>query len=786
MKNVFAVARREFRSAFDLPIAYVFIAAFLILAALGGLLGFFDRGVSDLRDYFGGLRYAFVLFAPAVSMRLWAEERRSRTFELLFTLPVRPWEAVLGKYLGALGLVAVALALGAVLPITLSRWASFDTGAIVAGYLGVLLLASAEMALGLLVSALTDNQIVAFVGAAVASFLLLIAGEPALLSEAERVSVSEGFAPLRAAFLAFLSRVGTGEHQDGLAKGVVDTGDVVYFVAITAFFLLANVVAVERRRARLEPILVVVLGLAAFFLVEDVAMRRSARFDLTSRGTFSLHPGTKAALSGVEARLTLRCYLSRDLPAAEEREKRALLDLLHEVEAQGGKNVRLEVMDPKGDEKLVEQAKREGVMSITRQLVSTESAETKVIWGGLSILYAGKPPMAIPYALYKPNLEYDLAVVIRKLVQKDSLRIAWIEPTPQKDAYKGIREELSRSYAIEPFDLKNKPEISIKEYRIAVVVLDPKAPAALTERQLYELDQFLMRGGSLVVLMKPMSIDQHTFKASPVDWGIVDKTLEKWGLSVPPKLVLALSPHMRRWTLPSPSRQGYVQTDKYAFCLEPDSMSNQGSPVAGQVGRCFFPFAGEVVPTPNHPAATVTPLVRTARDSWTAGGVVDLDPVMLRVPRDPRERQPRVIAAALTGELTSAFDAPVPPAKPGKDPLAERVASTKTGRLILFGDSEFIRDVTQQAYPEAFGGSQTVFLNTIDWASEDATLATMRSRATVEPVRAENQDSARAVAWGVNLLGMPLVVGLLGIARFLLRRRAGRRAATLSRKGAAE
>ncbi len=783
MKNLLAVAKREFRSAFDLPIAYVFIAAFLILAALAGLFGFFDRGVADLRDYFAGLRYAFVLFAPAVSMRLWAEERRSRTFELLFTLPVRPWEAVLGKFLGALGLVLVALAIGGVLPLTLSAWGKFDAGAIFAGYLGVVLLAAAEIALGLFVSALTDNQIVAFVGTAVAIFLLLVAGEPAFLAEAQRFSVPERLVPLRDFLVRCLAFVGTGEHQEGLARGILDTRDLVYFFGLTALFLFANVLAVEGRTWRLASVLPLGLALAAFFLAEDVATRRDARFDLTSRGSFSLHTGTKAALAEADARLTIRCYLSRDLPVADERRRRALIDFLREVEAQGGKNVKLELYDPKGDEKLAEQARREGLQAFQRLERTSESAETKVVWAGVSLLYAGKPPVALNHAIYNENLEYDFALALRKLIQKDALRIAWIDPVQPRN-FSAMKSELSRSYTVEPLDLRAKLEISNKDYRVAVLNLDPSAVNALGDRELYELDQFLMKGGSLIVMIDPVRVEPRSMKTVPIDWGKIQKTLESWGVTANAHLVLAASPGMHRWPIYSRSQQVTVLTDKFFYIVEPSSLSNEESPVARQIGRGYFPFPGEVALVATRVGVSLTPLLRTAKDSWTVPPAQDLDPVKMPV-GDMRE--PKTIAAALTGEIPSAFLGAVPSGKPGNDPILNQTRSTSTGRLVVFANTEFVRDETlnllrQNGFAGAFESNATVFLNTVDWAAQDASLANMRSR--VAPTPLDSTPRAATIAWGVNLLLMPFLVGCAGVIRFLLRRTRGSRAATLSRRAA--
>ena len=164
----------------------MFLAAFLIVGALLGLEKFFERGVSDLRDYFSGLRYALVLLAPATTMRLFAEERRAGTLELLFTLPVRPHEAVLAKFLAAVSLTGVGLVAGLLLPCTLAPFADFDLGHLVSGYLGALLLASSFLGIGLLCSSLSRSQEVSFLTAAGACLLLNLAGDARVL---ERLSL---------------------------------------------------------------------------------------------------------------------------------------------------------------------------------------------------------------------------------------------------------------------------------------------------------------------------------------------------------------------------------------------------------------------------------------------------------------------------------------------------------------------------------------------------------------------------------------------------------------------
>lgn len=786
--NVLAIARRELRAAFDLPIAYVTIAAFLALSALGGLLGFFDRGAADLRDYFTGLRFAFVLFAPAIAMRLWAEERRQGTFELLFTLPVAPWEAVLGKFLGALGLVAVTLALGAALPLSLVPVAPFDPGAVVAGYLGAFLLAAVELALGLFVSSLTENQIVAFTAAAAASFFLLIAGEPSLLREAEQANVPESLVWVRDVLVSGLGRIGTGAHQESLARGVLDTRDLVYFVAFSGLFLFANTIAVERRRpfGRIEAALALVLAASVALLAEDLATRRHARADLTTRRTFSLGEGTRKVLDSLDARLTLRCYLSSDLPTNDEKPRRALLDFLEEVEASGHGNVKLEVLDPSHDEKIAAQAEREGLTKITRQSKSSESFEQRKIYGGITLLYAGKPPVVMPLALYLSNLEYDFAVLVRKLTRTEPYRIALVEARDgrQPSDKKRVREELARSYTVEDLDLARKGQVP-KDYQTVLLYADAPERAVLDDRSLYALDQFVCRGGSLVVFAQTVEADMKTWKAKPVAPYPLLEQLASYGLEVGNGLVLA--PSSRAFLFQTPPR-GFVQSPYPAF-LKVDGRSSEGSPIAGQLLDSLVPFVAEVRVRPSLAPGVAPSVLASSYPGWTLEGRGEcaIEPTTLpKYAEGLGPKVPHAVAAAVQGEIPSAWAGrPVPPppapTRPEDDPLKAPLAKSQGGKVVVFG----CVDVSRDFWIEQSQGNGLLVQNAVDWASQDASLVALRARNSPPALEAnqEKLDRAKARAWAINLVGLPSLVLVAGVLRFLVRRRSGRAAASLSRAG---
>jgi gliding motility-associated transport system permease protein len=238
-----AIYRRELASYFATPLAYVFIVIFLVLAGsfTFSLGGFYERGQADLASFFNFHPWLYLFLVPAVAMRLWAEERRSGSVELLLTLPVRPGIAVVGKFLAAWSFVALALALTFPMWITVNYLGSPDNGAILAGYVGSLLMAGGFLAVGSCLSAATKSQVIAFILAVVVCFVLLLAGYPLVLD------AFRGWAPDTIvdaiASLSFLT------HFQAISKGVLDLRDLVYFAMTIGVWLYATTLVLELRKA---------------------------------------------------------------------------------------------------------------------------------------------------------------------------------------------------------------------------------------------------------------------------------------------------------------------------------------------------------------------------------------------------------------------------------------------------------------------------------------------------------------------------------------------------------
>jgi gliding motility-associated transport system permease protein len=241
--NIVYICRRELAGYFATPLAYVFIVIFLLLAGvLTFLVGdFFERGQADLQSFFTFHPWLYLVLVPAVSMRLWAEERKSGTIELFLTLPIRLVEAVLGKFLAAWLFVGIALALTFPFWLTVLFLGNPDNGVILASYIGSWLMAGAILAIGAAVSAATKNQVIAFVVTAAIVFVLVAAGTQTV------IGLFEGWAPQ--AVVTAVARASLFGHFTAITRGVVALPDLFYFVSVMIAFLGANAVLVDLTKA---------------------------------------------------------------------------------------------------------------------------------------------------------------------------------------------------------------------------------------------------------------------------------------------------------------------------------------------------------------------------------------------------------------------------------------------------------------------------------------------------------------------------------------------------------
>lgn len=371
MHDVLRIARKEMAAFFGSPIAYIFLAAFLAvtLFIFFWVEAFFARGLADMQPLFQWMPILLIFLMAAVTMRMWSEERRSGTLELLMSVPVSSLRLVLGKFLACMGLVSVALLLTLPLTFTVAILGPLDWGPVIGGYVATLLLAAAYAAIGLYTSSRTDSQIVSLIGSVLICAAFYLIGSSTLTDLfGQRIS-------------SILTLLGTGARFDSITRGVLDLRDLYYYVSLACVFLTLNVYTLERlrwagagplarshRQWRLAAVLFIANFIAANFWLHPID---SARADITAGQIYSLSSTTQMYLSRVQEPLLIRGYFSDKTHPLLAPLVPQLKNLMKEYAVVGGERVRVGFVDPHEHPKLEREAnKRYGIKPVPFRIES--------------------------------------------------------------------------------------------------------------------------------------------------------------------------------------------------------------------------------------------------------------------------------------------------------------------------------------------------------------------------------------------------------------------------------
>ena len=356
MRRIWVLARKELSAYFGSPMALIFVGAFLVVTLLAffWVETFFARNIADVRPLFRWMPVLLLFLVASLTMRLWSEEQRGGTLEVLLTLPVRRVELVLGKFLAVMLLVALALALTLFLPIMVSIVGNLDWGPVVGGYLAALLLASAYAAIGLFVSSRTDNQIVSLIVTVLLGGLFYVLGTSGVTG-----IVSDTLAEV-------LRAIGVGSRFESIERGVIDLRDLVYYLSLAVTFLTLNILSLDAKRwsrgaqttkYRWQMVLTVILVIANLVALNAwLYPLGSLRADLTAEREYSLSPVTRDLVADLQEPLLIRGYFSERTHPLLAPLVPNVRDLLREYEIASGGKIEVEIIDPRDDEELEAEA----------------------------------------------------------------------------------------------------------------------------------------------------------------------------------------------------------------------------------------------------------------------------------------------------------------------------------------------------------------------------------------------------------------------------------------------
>lgn len=349
------IAAKEIQLFFASPIAYLFLAAFAAVTLFIFFWGeaFFARNIADVRPLFEWMPVLLIFLASTLTMRMWSEERRTGTLEHVLTQPVPLWHFVVGKFVGCIALLAIALLITLPLPVTVAIIGDLDWGPVIAGYVATLLLGAAYLSIGLFVSSRSDNQIVSLISAVALCGVFYLLGSSA---------ITDFFGNTAGEWLRLL---GTGSRFDSITRGVLDARDLYYYLSLMLVFLTLNTFALERERWaatgdkkhhrgwRIATLLLVLNALTANLWLGQI---NSLRLDATQGQQYSISPATKAYLAQLQEPLLIRGYFSSKTHPLLSPLVPQLRDLMKEYEVAGKGKVRVEFVDPVSSPELEKEA----------------------------------------------------------------------------------------------------------------------------------------------------------------------------------------------------------------------------------------------------------------------------------------------------------------------------------------------------------------------------------------------------------------------------------------------
>jgi ABC-type uncharacterized transport system involved in gliding motility auxiliary subunit/ABC-type transport system involved in multi-copper enzyme maturation permease subunit len=658
MRVLTTVARRELAAYFSTPLAYVFMVAFLAAAGAATFYfgGFMERRQADLTPFFNYHPWLFLVLIPAIGMRLWAEERRYGTVELLMTLPITPWQAVLGKFFAAWLFVSATLALTFPIWLSVNYLGEPDNGVILASYLASFLMAGALLAAASCVSAITSSQVVAFVFGVAISFLLLLFGLDFVLN------LLRGWAPQY--LIEVVASFSLLTHFNAIARGVLDARAIVFLGSLIVLFLFINRQFVEVSRA-LAPV-AITLAILLFLCVNIAASLAlgSARIDLTEGRIYTVSPSTRSVLDAVPETVTLRFYLSsallNEVPQIRVYADR-VTELLRTYERLSGGRVRVDRIDPVPFSSEEDRAISYGLtgFNLSRAgergyigLVGTNSLDQIEIIPALTI---GR----------ERQLEYDITRMVQRLSSPTEPRIGVIDglglfgSTALGRLPSAMIERMGDDFELVQVAAS---VTAIPDNLDALVIVHPHH---LTPSALYAIDQYVIRGGPALVFVDPLS--EHS-PPDPANRAVpqfpssyLDPLLAAWGVTMARDRVvgdLDMALEVR-----AQAGNQVVFSDYPPWLIVRQGNLNPNDPVTSQLTLMRISSAGSLRQLANATTA-FTPLIQTTRNSMLyeqATIMRRFDPTQLVNMFQP-SGEIQFIAARITGPVATAFPDGPPPA----------------------------------------------------------------------------------------------------------------------------
>ncbi|WP_282080263.1 gliding motility-associated ABC transporter substrate-binding protein GldG [Aquimarina algiphila] len=793
---MFALIRKEINTFFSSAVGYLVIAIFLTLNGLflwvfKGQFNILDSGFANLSPFFQIAPWVLLFLIPAVTMRSFAEEKKQGTLEVLFTKPIQKWHLVVGKYLGSLSLILIAIIPTLLYILTIYQLGkpigNLDIGSTLGSYIALLLLGSSYTAIGIFSSSITNNQIVSFLVGLFLCFVFYF-----------------GFSGL-ANYTLFgspnitLGQFGMQLHYERMSEGILDTRDVFYFLSCILIFIALTIVVLKKSslKQKIKPASITLIFAVVLSIIGNTFYKR---FDLTQDQRFTLSEATKNIIEEADVPILIEVLLEGDFPSEFRRLQLETKQLLEEFNVLNP-NIQYIFTNPLEEEELRSQTivelQRFGLtpMEVSVQESGKTEIETVVPWALISL-----KDQSVKIPLIKntigatteervnssiQQLEYAFIDGLTKLLHPKKYKIAVLKGNGQLPDIKiaDFIKTLQNYYFVGAFTLDSvagSPEKTLEDLQKFDMIINAKPTIAFSEKEKYVLDQFIMNGGKSLWLAESVTMEidslmnpEGSSVAIMQDLRLGD-ALFSYGVRINPVLVndLYSAP------LVLASGQGNeTQFTPYPWFYGSLTKSTSNHPIVKNIESVKFDFSNQLDTLKNNIKKTI---LLTSSDKSKTEGVpkeIRLENIIRKKPDITSYTEgPQNLAVLLEGSFKSVYKSRIKPYK-----IASHVDDSKPTKMVVVADGDIIKNQVRKGQPLPLGfdpamnlnyGNKEFLLNTVNYLLDDSGLVEIRSKEIKISFLNIEKVIKNKTKWQVINMIVPLgILALFGVLFAFIRKK---------------
>ncbi len=787
---MFALIRKEINAFFASAVGYLVIAVFLILNGLflwvfKGQFNILDSGFADLSPFFQITPWILFFLIPAITMRSFSEEKKQGTLELLLTKPIKLWQLVLGKYLGSVALIIIALLPSLLYVISIYQlgnpMGNLDIGSTIGSYIALLLLAATYNAIGIFSSSMTNNQVISFLTSLFLCFAIYF-----------------GFNALANYGLVVFEQMGMQLHFERMSQGVLDTRDIFYFLGCIFLFGALTIISLSKG-VKKQKIKILAFILVPIIIINLIGNSFYKRFDFTQDKRFTLSKSTKTLILETPAQLVIDVLLEGDFPSEFKKLQSEIKQLLEEFNALNP-NIQYIFTNPLEEEALrsetINQLQQFGLtpMEVSVQESGKTEIETIVPWAILSFQDRSVKVPLVKNTIGATSeervnnsiqqLEYAFANGLTKLLHPKKYKIAVLKGNGQLPDIKiaDFIKTLQDYYFVGAFTLDsvaNNPQKTFTDLQKFDMIINAKPNEPFSEKEKYVLDQFIMNGGKSLWLLESTSMEidslmnpEGSSVALMQDLRLGD-ALFSYGIRVNPVLVNDL------YSAPLVLASGEgndTQFTPYPWFYESLTKSNSNHPIAKNIESVKFEFSNQIDTLKNDIKKTV---LLTSSDKSKLEGVpkeIRLDIIRKKPDIASYNEGPQNLAVLLEGNFKSNYKNRVKPVKIE----SHRDTSVNT-KMIVVSDGDIIKNRIRKGQPLELGydpylnlkyGNKEFLLNAINYLLDDSGLIGVRSKEINIPfLNIEKVVKEKTLWQAINIMAPLILLGVFGFIFSFLRKR---------------